>query len=59
MNFLESLNGDQFDKLRKFFETMPTLKHEVEVENPNTKVKNKVSFSGLSDFFTSASPITR
>ena len=59
MNFLESLNGDQFDKLRKFFETMPTLKHEVEVENPNTKVKNKVSFNGLSDFFTSASPITR
>ena len=59
MNFLESLNGDQFDKLRKFFETMPTLKHEVEVENPKTKVKNKVSFSGLSDFFTSASPITR
>ena len=59
MNFLESLNGEQFDKLKAFFETMPTLKHEVEIENPETKVKNKVVFRGLSDFFMSASPTTR
>ena len=43
-------------KIRKFFDEMPKLRHEVEVENPKTKVKSTVTFSGLSDFFVSASP---
>lgn len=57
--FIESLNSKQFDLCKEFFDNMPTLKHEIEVENPKTKVKNKVVFRGLGDFFTSASPITR
>ena len=40
--FLDSLNHEQFEKLQAFFETMPTLKHEVEVTNPKTQVKSKV-----------------
>ncbi len=56
--FLESLQTDQFTRMQKFFETMPVLKHEVMVENPKTKVKSKMTFTGLSDFFSSASPTT-
>lgn len=57
--FIESLDSKQFDLCKEFFDSMPTLKHEVEIENPKTKVKNTVVFRGLSDFFTSASPIIR
>ena len=49
--FLESLSHMQFAKIQTFFETMPTLKHEVEVENPETKVKSTVTLSGMNDFF--------
>ena len=54
--FVESLTQQQFDEFRKFFETMPKLKHEVEIENPKTKVKSKVTLQGIQDFFGSASP---
>ena len=49
--FLESLSHKQFAKIQTFFETMPTLKHEVEVENPETKVKSTITLSGMNDFF--------
>ena len=49
--FLESLSHNQFAKIQTFFETMPTLKHEVEVENPETKVKSTITLSGMNDFF--------
>ena len=49
--FLESLNHDQFAKIQTFFETMPTLKHEVEVTNPKTKVKSTVTLEGMNSFF--------
>ena len=51
LTFLESLSHKQFAKIQTFFETMPTLKHEVEVENPKTKVKSTVTLSGMNDFF--------
>ena len=51
LTFLESLSHMQFAKIQTFFETMPTLKHEVEVENPKTKVKSTVILSGMNDFF--------
>ena len=56
--FVEGLTQKQFDEFRKFFETMPKLKHEVEIENPKTKVKSKVTLQGIQDFFGSASPTT-
>ena len=45
-----------FDKIKKFFDTMPRLRHEQEVTNPKTGVKSTVTFSGLQDFFGLASP---
>ena len=44
--FIESLDRKSFDKLNKFFETMPQLRHEIEVENPKTKVKSKIVLKG-------------
>ena len=55
--FLEKLPQGAFDKIRKFFDTMPRLRHEQEVTNPKTGVKSTVTFSGLQDFFGLASPI--
>lgn len=49
--FIESLDRKSFDKLNKFFDTMPQLKHEVEIENPKTKVKSKIVLKGAQDFF--------
>ena len=41
IDFLESLTDEQFQKVSKFFETMPKLKHEVKLE-----CKNKVKGEG-------------
>jgi len=49
--FVESLNHEQFEKIQNFFQTMPTVKHEIEVENPNTKVKSTVTLQGMNSFF--------
>ena len=49
--FIEGLDRKSFDKLNQFFDTMPQLQHEVEVENPNTKVKSKIVLKGAQDFF--------
>ena len=50
-DFLEGLPQEVFIKIKKFFETMPVLKHEIEVTNPKTNVVSKVVLSGLADFF--------
>ena len=49
--FVESLDSKSFKKIQRFYETMPKLMHEIEVEKPKTKVKSKITLSGLSDFF--------
>jgi len=49
--FIETMSQEVFKKVKKFFDTMPQLRHEIEVENPKTKVKSKVVFRGLQDFF--------
>jgi len=51
IEFIESMNTDQFKKIEKFFETMPKLSHTFEVTNPKTKVKNTVTLEGLTSFF--------
>ena len=58
MKFIESLDSKVFQKLQAFYTTMPKLSHEIEITNPNTKVKSKVRLSGLSDFFESPSHTT-
>ena len=57
-DFFESLPQEQFGKIRKFFESMPRLRHETKVKNPKTGVESKITFSGLQDFFGLASPTT-
>ena len=50
-DFIEQLSSSQFKQVQKFYDTMPKLRHELEVENPKTKVKSKITLEGLSDFF--------
>ena len=49
--FLESLTSEQFKRVQYFFETMPRLRHTLEIENPKTKVTNTVVLEGLNAFF--------
>ena len=51
VEFLEQLNSTQFKEVQKFFDTMPKLSHDIEVENPETKVKSTVTLEGLASFF--------
>ena len=56
--FLESLDRKSFDKMNAFFETMPQLKHEVDIVNPKTKVTSKLVLKGAQDFFVLPSHMT-
>tara|TARA_R100000152_G_C6769207_1_gene194953 strand:- start:853 stop:1560 length:708 start_codon:yes stop_codon:yes gene_type:complete len=49
--FIESLTQRQFNKVSKFFETMPKLQHKFEVVNPNTKKSSTYTLEGLQSFF--------
>ena len=61
VDFLESLTDEQFQKLSKFFETSPALRHEVELhckhKSPKSKgkkecgYKEKITLEGLNSFF--------
>jgi hypothetical protein len=51
IEFIESMNAEQFKKIERFFETMPKLSHTFTVTNPNTKVENTVTLEGLTSFF--------
>ena len=51
IEFVERLNSSQFKEVENFFDTMPKLLHEVEVENPKTKVKSTITLEGLASFF--------
>jgi hypothetical protein len=57
--FVENLPQESFKKIRNFFDTMPKLKHEIEITNPKTNVTSKITLSGIADFFELASPTTR
>ena len=48
--FIDSFDTTQFKKVSNFFETMPRLRHIVEVTNPETKVKSEVPIEGLASF---------
>ena len=49
--FIESLTQRQFNKVSKFFETMPKLQHTFDVVNPNTKKSSTYTLEGLQSFF--------
>ena len=50
-DFMGEMNNEQFQNVQNFFETMPKLTYEFEVENPKTKVVNTVVLEGLASFF--------
>ena len=49
--WVETLTNSQFGEIQKFFNTMPSLKHNLKVKNPNTQVENEIVIEGLADFF--------
>ena len=49
--WVESLTSQQFQKIEKFFETMPKLSHTLKVVNPKSKVENEILLEGLQSFF--------
>ena len=51
LDFLESLDSNQFKKIEKFFDTMPKLSHTIKVTNPKTKIESDVVLEGLNAFF--------
>ena len=48
--FIDSFNTEQFEDVMRFFETMPKLRHVIDVTNPKTKVKSEVLLEGLESF---------
>ena len=51
LEWVETLNTNQFKLIEEFFSTMPKLSHTFKVTNPNTKVENDVTLEGLASFF--------
>jgi hypothetical protein len=49
--FIDSMSTENFEQVTNFFNTMPKLRHEIEVKNPKTKKKNKIPIEGLQSFF--------
>ena len=49
-DFVDSLNTEQFENVMQFFNTMPKVRHVIEVTNPKTGVKSEVLLEGLQSF---------
>jgi hypothetical protein len=49
-DFIDSMTNEQIERVVDFFETMPKIRHGVNVTNPNTKVKSEVVLEGLENF---------
>ena len=52
VDFIESMSTDNLNDVLKFFDTMPKIKHEINVINPNTNVENTINMEGIESFFT-------
>ena len=51
MDFIESLNKEQFNKFETFFEQFPKLKEEIEFTCEKCGKENNMTLEGLNDFF--------
>lgn len=51
MQFIESLNQDQFDKLESFFDKLPTLNKIMEIKCPKCGFDHSIEMDGLESFF--------
>ena len=48
--FIDEFTGEQFEMVTNFFNSMPKLRHTIEVTNPKTKIKSEVLLEGLESF---------
>jgi len=48
--FIEQMTTEQFEEVQGFFDTMPKVRHTIEVTNPNTGVVNEVHLEGMQSF---------
>ena len=48
--FVEQMTTSQLQSIMDFFDTMPKLRHVIQVTNPNTKKKGEVVVEGLQNF---------
>ena len=51
LNFIDSLSQTQFEKVAKFFETMPKLKHKISWKCGGCGEEDSVELEGMSNFF--------
>ena len=49
-DFIDTLDGSQFEKIMEFFSSMPKLRHSITITNPKTKKKGEVMLEGLDSF---------
>ena len=49
--FIDSMTHGQLVEVQKFFETMPKVKHTINVMNPNTNVESEIVIEGMNSFF--------
>lgn len=51
VEWLQTMDSNQFEGIENFFNTMPKLSHTLKIVNPKTKVESEVTLEGLSSFF--------
>jgi hypothetical protein len=51
VEWLQTMDANQFKGIENFFDTMPKLSHTLKIINPKTKVESDVVLEGLSSFF--------
>ena len=49
--FIDSLNSDQFKKIKEFFDTMPTLKYTTKYKCETCGEEKETTIQGLNSFF--------
>ena len=50
VEFIDSMNANQLENVLKFYESMPKVRHIIDVVNPKTKKKGEVLVEGIESF---------
>jgi len=50
VEFIDSMNANQLESVLKFYESMPKVRHIIDVVNPKTKKKGEVLVEGIENF---------
>jgi transcription elongation factor Elf1 len=53
IGFVENMSQDMFQKIVKFYQDIPAIKHEINFACPKCGHENKYTLRGMQDFFTS------